>query len=185
MHQQNLFLVGPNSFKHRLGSCGESADTSMYKTCQFCPSVTVTQKSPQCISCIFMSVFSLFIFFRKRLNETNPRNLSFFHQDIGICSSGSFRWSRNIKVLNKVSLCFGNEQASWDKQKQKRMRERQKSRQEVSCSWTCGRYRSARTHIHTSFTTLRTTPQFDPTLPKPKPLRKTWSSRQRRGDSCK
>lgn len=54
----------------------------------------------------------------------------------------------------------------------KRMRERQKSRQEVSCSWTCGRYRSARTHVHTSFTTLRTTPQFNPTLPKAKPLKK-------------
>lgn len=99
-----------------------------------------------------------------------PKTTFFFHQDIGTCSSGSFRWSKNIRQsVKKLSLCFGNEQASWDKQKQKRTRERQKkSRQEVSCSWTCGRYRSARRHIHTSFTTLRATPPAQPQTPKGK-----------------
>lgn len=90
-----------------------------------------------------------------------PKKPFFFHRDIGICSSGSFRWSEDIKNrFVTLCLCFGNEQPSWGKQNQKkRMRERQKiSRREVSCSWTCGRYRSARRHIHTSFTTLRTTP---------------------------
>lgn len=56
---------------------------------------------------------------------------------------------------------------------QKWRRERQKSRQEVSCSWPCRRYRSARTHTRTSFTTLRTPPSSTPN-----------SQRQRHSEKC-
>lgn len=166
---KSQFSVGPNTFKHHLENFWESADTSMYKTWHFCPSVTVIQQSPQCVSCIFMNVFSLFISFWKWLGETNPRSLSFFTRILTfavLALSGEVKTSG--KVLKKYSYVLAMSRLPGMSKSKKGRGKGKRSRQEVSCSWTCGRYRSARTHIHTSFTTLRTTSPAQSQTPKGK-----------------
>ena len=154
----------------------------MYKTWHFCPSITAIQQSPQCISCIFMNVLKPVYFLLEMAGWNKPKKPFFFNQGISICSSGSFRWSKNIRQsVKQVFLRFGNEQASWDKQKQKTTRKGKKSRQEVSCSWTYGRYRSARPHIHTSFTTLGPTPRAQPRTPKGKATQRNMIKQAKEG----
>lgn len=145
----------------------------MYKTWYFCPSVTVIQQSPQCVSCIFMNVFSLFISFWKWLGETNPRSLSFFTRILAfavLALSGEAKTSG--KVLKKYSYVLAISRLPGISKSKEGRGKGKKSRQEVSCSWTCGRYRSARTHTHTSFTTLRTTSPAQPQTPKGKATQK-------------
>lgn len=133
-------LVGPNSFKHHSENFWASADTSMYKTWHFCPSVTVIQQSPQCISCIFMNVFSLFISFWKWLDETNPRSLSFFTGILAfavLAHSGEAKTSD--KVLKKNSYVLAMSRLPGISNSKKGQGKGKKRKQEVSCSWTCGR----------------------------------------------
>lgn len=108
----------------------------------------------------------MFISFWKWLGETNPRSLSFFTRILAfavLALSGEGKTSG--KVLKNFSYVLA--MSRFPGISKKKGREKcKKSRQEVSCSWASGRYRSARTHIHTSFTTLRTTPPVQPQTPK-------------------
>lgn len=149
--------------------------------------VTVIQQSPQCISCIFVNISSLFIclfpFGNGWVKWTQDIMFSpgFWHLQFAL--SGGPQTSG--KVLKKYACVLAMNRLLGISKRKKCMRERQNNRQEVSCSWTYGRYRSACTYIDTSSTTSEQPPQSNPKLPKAKPLRETWLSRQGRGDFCK
>lgn len=120
-------LVGPNSFKHHLENFWQSADTNMYKTWHFFPSVTVIQKSPQCVSCIFMNVFSLFISFGNGWVRQTQKYFLFFTRILAfavLSLSGEAKTSG--KVLKKYSHVLAMSRLPGISKSKERTRERQK-----------------------------------------------------------